>query len=273
MLKERPNILEEIFAHKRAEVERRRRELPLEVVRQESQSIPPPPDFLSALRRKSRPGDPRTPALIAEVKQRSPSRGLLAPHFDPLSLARTYAENGAAAVSVLTDSQYFGGHLDHLGRIATALPGLPLLRKDFICDPYQVYEARRAGASAILLIVAGLSTGQLQDLFTLACELGMLPLVEVHSPAELDVALRLEPPLIGINNRDLGDFTVRLETAIECLPLIPPGVRVVAESGIHTPQDVRRLAAAGVDAILVGEALVTAPDVAAKVRQLAGGEP
>jgi indole-3-glycerol phosphate synthase len=270
MLKERPNILVEIFAHKRAEVEERRRVLPLELVRQASQSTPPPPDFLAALRRSPRPGEPRTPALIAEVKMRSPSRGLLAPAFDPLALARTYAENGAAAVSVLTDQRYFGGRLEHLRQIAAALPGLPLLRKDFVCDPYQVYEARAAGASALLLIVAGLSTGQLQELFTLACELGMVPLVEIHSPAELEIALGLKPPLVGINNRDLGDFTVRLETTIECVPLVPPGVCVVAESGIHTPQDVRRLASAGVDAILVGEALVTAPDVGSMVRLLAG---
>lgn len=261
------SILDEIFAHKREEVAARKQVTPLANLRAEAERAAPPLDFVAALR----DGGPR-PALIAEVKRASPSRGVLAPHFDPVRLAGVYAANGAAAISVLTDARYFMGGIDHLRQIAGLTPRLPLLRKDFLCDPYQLYEARAAGADAVLLIVAGLDLALLRDLHALACALGMAALVEVHTAAELETALRCQPALVGVNNRDLRDFSVNLETARRLRALIPPGARVVAESGIHTPDDVARLADAGVDAVLVGEALVTAPDVAAKVRSLARTE-
>jgi indole-3-glycerol phosphate synthase len=208
------------------------------------------------------------PSLIAEVKKRSPSRGLLNLDFDPLRLARVFEENGAAAVSVLTDEKYFGGSLDHLSMLASRNPRRPLLRKDFLCDPYQVYESRAAGADAVLLIAAGLEPGLLHDLHDLACSLGMTPLVEIHSSTEIQAALGCQPVLLGINNRDLGNFTVQIGTTLKLVPILPPGLPVVAESGIHTRQDVSRLAEAGVHAVLVGEALAAAPDVAGKVREL-----
>lgn len=258
-------ILEEIFAYKRQEIERRKREKPLPVVCAEAEKARPTRDFIQALRRA-----PARPALIAEIKKASPSKGLLCRNFDPLALARVYTENGAAAISVLTDEKYFQGHLDFLRQIAAASPRLPLLRKDFLCDEYQVYEARAAGADAILLIVAGLERKTLLRLHALAQKLGMTPLVEVHTLEELHLALECDPVLIGINNRDLRDFSVSLETTFRLRPHIPDHICVVAESGIHSAKDARALTEAGVDAILVGEALVTADNVAAKARELAG---
>jgi indole-3-glycerol phosphate synthase len=265
------NVLQEIFTHKRQELTQRKRKHPLKAVVAAAQAAPPPLDFVDALLRKSASAPQSAfPALIAEVKRGSPSRGLLAPDFDPLRLARLYTDNGAAAISVLTDERYFGGHLDYLAQIAGLSPRPPLLRKDFICDPYQVYEARAAGADAILLIVAGLSAPQLAELHALAKSLGMAALVEVHTRQELNQALALEPTLIGINNRDLSDFSVNLEITLGLLPHVPKGVVVVSESGIRNRQDVERLGAAGVQAVLVGEALVTAEDKAARVRELSG---
>jgi len=266
------SILDEIFANKRQEVARQKQLEPLKGLQAQTEHLPPPLDFIEALGGRRR----QHPALIAEVKCASPSRGLLAPSFDPLSLARIFVENGATAISVLTDERYFKGHLDHLRQIAieinrSQLAGrqVPLLRKDFIFDPYQVYEARLAGADAILLIVAALEPATLLDLHALALQLGMAPLVEIHDRAELDVALDCGPLLLGINNRNLKDFTVDLQTTLNLRPLIPEAVCLVSESGIHTPDDISLLASAGVDAILVGEALVTAPDVPAQVRSLA----
>jgi len=264
------NILDEIFAYKRVEVAERMRARPLNQVRRDAELTPSPLDFVKALRFDLTGRRRTAPALIAEVKHASPSRGVLVENFDPLRLARIYQENGAAAISVLTDERYFQGCLEHLGAIAQLTPRLPLLRKDFTCDPYQVYEARAAGADAMLLITAYLDPVQLRDLQSLINELGMAALVEVHSRAELEAALPLHPALVGVNNRDLRDFTVRLETTLELRPLAPAEICLVAESGIHTPADVARLAQGGVDAILVGEALVRAPDTAAKVRSLAG---
>lgn len=258
-------ILEEIFTHKRREVERRKQEKPLSVLCAEVEKTAPTRDFVQALR-----DAPGKPALIAEIKKASPSKGLLCPNLDPLALARVYTENGAAAISVLTDEKYFQGHLDFLRQIAATSSRLPLLRKDFLCDEYQVYEARAAGADAILLIVAGLDRKMLLSLHALACALGMTPLVEIHSLEELRLALECQPTLIGINNRDLRDFSVSLETTLRLRPHIPDSVCVVAESGISSADDARVLAEAGIDAILVGEALVTANDVAAKVRELTG---
>jgi indole-3-glycerol phosphate synthase len=263
------NRLSEIFAHKRLEVAARKAELPLEDVRALAATTAPALDFVAALRSAPRP------ALIAEVKAASPSRGALATRggraFDPVALACAYAENGAAAISVLTDETYFRGSLDHLRAVRAALPRVPLLRKDFICDPYQVYEARAAGADAVLLIVAQLMSSEIRQFSALAKELGMAALVEVHSAEELAIALEAEAQFIGINNRDLRDFTVKIETAAHLSQAIPPALTVVGESGIFTREDVALLAQGrGVDAVLVGEALVTAPDVAAKARELSG---
>jgi indole-3-glycerol phosphate synthase len=210
--------------------------------------------------------------LIAEIKFASPSRGVLRTDIDAVQLASIYASNGAAALSVLTDSKFFHGSLATLARVREVC-GLPLLRKDFILSPAQVYETRACGADAILLIVAALPMdAELADVHALAIDLGLTPLVEVHTRAELDRALRLDPKVIGVNNRDLRTFAVSLDTTAALRPHIPPGITVVSESGIATPDDMARLAALDVDAALVGEALVTAPDIGAKVRELAVSE-
>ena len=264
-------ILDEIFAHKKIEVAAARAVKPLVAMRAAAESAPAPLDFISALMKKPVVAQRSpVPALIAEVKFASPSRGVLVANPDPVGLARVYAENGAAAISVLTDEQYFRGHIAYLSQIYAALPHIPLLRKDFILDPYQVYEARAACASAVLLIAAYLDTVLMADLHALILELGMAPLVEVHNRQELETTLKVKPFLIGVNNRDLRDFTVNLETCLALRRYVPPSIGFVAESGIHTPQDVRQLGAAGVNAMLIGEALVTAGDVGAKVRELAG---
>lgn len=270
-------ILDEIFAHKQAEVQQRKLSRPLSQLQDELHSAPAALDFVAALRRSAAGSQveskSRYPALIAEVKCASPSRGLLVKDFNPPRLARIYAENGAAAISVLTDERYFQGSLDHLRQIRALGLGLPLLRKDFICDPYQVYEARAAGADAVLLIAAYLDLSQLRDLYALALSLGLSVLVEVHDFTELEVALQVSPTLVGINNRDLRNFSVNLETTLGMRSHVPPEICLVAESGIHSPGDVERLAQVGVDAILVGEGLVTAADTAAQVRLLAGSKP
>jgi indole-3-glycerol phosphate synthase len=214
--------------------------------------------------------------LIAEVKRASPSRGVICPNLDPIKLARTYAQNGAAAISVLTDERYFGGSLEHLAAISQELERrgeegereIPVLRKDFIFDPYQVYESRAYGAAALLLIVAILSDSELAELLSLSYGLGMKCLVEVHNQTELERALVSGAKIIGINNRDLKTFAVDLETTKRLCPLIPKDRIVVSESGIRDRGDVQKLRQWGVDAMLVGEALVAAGDVAKKVREL-----
>ena len=262
------NILEKIFAHKRDEVALVKQVRPLKDVERDALNVPIPADFVAALRNPSC----AAPRLIAEVKHRSPSKGLLSKDFNPLRLARTYAENGAAAISVLTDEHFFGGSLDYLRQIAALGLNTPLLRKDFIFDPYQLLEGRASGASAALLIVAMLDDVLLKDLLRFAHDLGLAPLVEVHSRPELDRAMTAGATLIGINNRDLKTFKVSLDTTLDLCQHIPVEVTVVAESGIHTLDDVARLADAGVDAMLVGESIVVAEDVAAKVRELTNAE-
>jgi indole-3-glycerol phosphate synthase len=266
------NRLAEILAHKRVEISG----LDAGALRAAAEAAPLPGDFGAAVRRRD--GGPVR--LVAELKRASPSKGLLAPGLDPLAAARVYAENGAAAISVLTDQKFFQGSLEILRALhalgagpAAREVGVPLLRKDFILSPAQVYQSRAAGADALLLIAAALpDDGALASLHALALELGLAALVEVHSAAELERALRLGGlKLVGINNRDLATFQVSLEVSERLRPLIPPGVAVVAESGIFTAADVARLAAANFDAVLVGEALVTAPDMAARVRELSGG--
>jgi indole-3-glycerol phosphate synthase len=258
-------ILDEIFAYKRKEVSERKAQFPLSRLQEKAADATPGLDFLHTLR-----ASPSKPALIAEVKKGSPSKGVIAADLDPIEMARIYQQNGASAISVLTDRQYFMGDLAYLARIRKELPATPLLRKDFIFDPYQMYESRAAGADAVLLIVAGLDGTRLNDLLHLCQQLGMTALVEVHTLRELEVALNLRPKLIGINNRNLHDFSVDLKTTQRLRSQIPLDVCVVAESGIHSPEDVRQLAQAGADAILVGEALVSATNIPAQVRSLAG---
>jgi len=220
----------------------------------------PVPDLAPALR-----GDHIR--LIAEVKQASPSRGMLTSNFNPIRLAQTYAEGGAAAISVLTDASYFMGSIERLAAIKEAV-GLPLLRKDFIFDPYQVYESRAYGADALLLIATILSQGQLEELMSLSHSLRLRCLVEVHDEGEVEKAVLSDAEIIGINNRDLNTFSVDINTTRRLRPLVPEGKIVVSESGIRSRKDVEKLRKWGVDAVLVGEALVTASDVRAKMKEL-----
>ncbi len=264
-------ILDDIIKYKRTqELPRQMAMREAALVRAEAKLAPPPVDFVAALRAK------KSVALIAEIKKASPSKGLLRHNFDPLDLASIYAQNGAAAISVLTDAKYFQGRLEYLTQIRDHLAkpvGVDrpaLLRKDFIFHPYQVHEARAAGADALLLIAAVLKDEEMADLLALTHKLGMTALIEVHDRQELERALPLKPRLIGVNNRDLRDFSVDLNTCIELRQHAPAGICFVAESGIHTAADVERLSREGIDAILVGEALMKAKDVGGKVRELAG---
>lgn len=266
-----PNILDDIVAAKRRELARQREQESWSDLQSRIAGWPAPLDLAAALR--SCGGDDRdrrnTVRLIAEVKKASPSRGLLCPDFDPVRLARTYAANGAAAISVLTDA-HFQGEPAHLSAIKAsgATDAAPVLRKDFIFDPWQVYETRAMGADAFLLIVAILSPAQLAELLALGRELGMTALVEVHTPAETQTALDAGAAVIGINNRDLRTFKTDLAVTAELAPQIPRDRIIVSESGIFTPEHLQQLGGMGVNAVLVGEALVTAPDTAAKVREL-----
>ncbi len=208
-------------------------------------------------------------ALIAEIKRASPSRGPLNPNLDPAALAEAYAEAGAAAISCLTEKDFFQGSFDDL-RVARRAAAVPFLRKDFLFDPFQIYETRVLGADALLLIVRILDGTQLADLAGLAAELGLCPLVEVHTEDEAGRALDAKVPVIGINNRNLDTFEVSLETTERIRPMIPAAIPVVGESGIHGRRDVERLQHAGVNAILVGEELVTAADPGLKIKELLG---
>lgn len=221
-------------------------------------SAPPIRNFAVALRRP-------TMALIAEVKKASPSKGVLIADFDPLQLAHLYEDHGAAAISVLTDETYFQGHLDYLAAISRAV-SLPTLRKDFVIDAYQILEARAAGASAVLLIVAALDDGLLRDLREQIEDMGMTALVEVHNEVELERALAAGSSVIGVNNRDLKTFDVDVEITARIARLIPPSVTLVAESGLKSGDDVRRMGQFGAHAVLIGEGIVTHPDRAEAVR-------
>ena len=259
------SILDTIVRDKRDEVARRKTATPRASLERACTPLDPTRDFESALR-----PSPGGVALIAEVKKASPSRGTLVPDrpWDPVGLARTYADNGAAAISVLTDEKYFQGRLELLADIRAAVR-VPLLRKDFTIDDYQLWESRAAGADAILLIIAILEPTLVRDLLAAAKGLGLGALVEAHTAAEVDVALGAGATIVGINNRDLRTFETRLDTTLALLPAIPPGVTVVSESGFAGADDVRRIVAAGAHAVLVGEGLVRAEDTARKVRELA----
>ena len=207
--------------------------------------------------------------VIAEIKKASPSKGVLREHFQPAAIAASYAAHGAACLSVLTDVQFFQGSHDHL-RQARAACALPVLRKDFVVDPYQIISARAMGADCILLIVAALEPSRLADLEACAFELGMDVLVEVHDAKELEVALDMDTSLLGINNRNLRTFETNLQNTLDLLPRIPAGKRVVTESGIMTPEDVQRMRSNGVHAFLVGEAFMRAPEPGLELARLMG---
>jgi len=255
-------ILDRIVSHNLLGLEDKKRRLPVVELQRLASEQPPALDLASALR-----GDGIQ--LVAEVKKASPSRGVIRQDFDPVEIAKIYAGNGAAAVSVLTEARYFQGSLDHLKDIRKALPDkLPLLRKDFIVDPYQIYESRAYGADSLLLIVAILELEKLQVLLRISHELNMSCLVEVHNEAEVEIALKSQAKIIGINNRDLNTFGVDIATTERLRPLIPPDRIVVSESGIKERTDIEKLRQLGINAVLIGESLMSAPDIAARMREL-----
>ena len=258
-------ILDEILDAKRAELARHKRDTPLGELETRARRAPFPLNLSGALW-----GD--RVRLIAEVKKASPSKGVLAEHYDPAALAVRYAENGAAAISVLTEVDHFQGSLEHLQAVKQAVGpmAVPVLRKDFLFDPYQIVEARAYGADAALLIVAALDPELLRELLSVTQRYWLQALVEVHSEEELEVALNAGAEIIGVNHRDLKTFAVDTSLSLRLRPLIPPSRLVVAESGLSSAADVLPLKRAGVNGILVGEALMTSPDPAAKVRELAG---
>lgn len=253
-------ILDEIVRARRADVAEAKRAVPAEELRRRPLFAEPRRGFAAALRG-------RAPAVIAEVKKASPSKGLIRDDFDPVAIARACESGGAAAISVLTEERHFQGKLEHLAAIRAAV-AVPLLRKDFLFDPYQVVEARAWGADAILLIVASLDDGLLRELLAEAAGHELDALVEVHTRAELDRAAAAGATLVGVNNRDLHTFVTTLATAEQLRSHIPAGATAVAESGIDTPADIARLRRAGYDCFLIGESLMRAPDPGAKLREL-----
>ena len=257
-------ILDDILAHKREEILAAKQRVPLEELERRVRGRRASRGFRAALAASN-----TRPALIAELKRKSPSRGMLRERFDPVRLAQELQEAGASALSVLTDERFFGGSLEFLRDVAQ-FTEIPVLRKDFIIDAYQIYEAAFHQADAVLLIVQVLTDAQLAHFVTLASQFGMDALVEVHSEADLERALKADAHLIGINHRDLTTFTMHPDTTQRLVPRIPAGRVIVAESGVQGRDDIARLAGLGVHAVLVGEALMTAPDVAAKVRELLG---
>jgi len=257
-------ILDEILETKREEVAASKRALASEVLRARAEAMPRAPlGFRRALCEDARP------RIIAEIKRRSPSKGEIRPDFDPVVCARAYAFGGAAALSVLTDEHYFGGHLAFLGEVRAAV-SLPILRKDFMIDPYQIDEARVAGADAVLLIVAALRPEELGALYAYARERGLDVVTEVHDEAELEIALAVGVDLVGINNRNLKTFHTDLATSERLLSQIPEDVVTVSESGIETYAQIERLEASGADAFLVGEALMRQPDLREALATLRG---
>ncbi|MDH4451392.1 MAG: indole-3-glycerol phosphate synthase TrpC [Rhodoferax sp.] len=250
------DILEKIVAVKRQEVAAAKNRRSLQVVRADAESRVLTRDFAGAMRAKIASGKP---AVIAEIKKASPSKGVIRADFIPADIAQSYAEHGAACLSVLTDVQFFQGEVDYLKQ-ARASCQLPVLRKDFMVDSYQIYESRSMGADAILLIAACLDDAQMKDLEAIAMGLDMAVLVEVHDQAELERALKLKTPLLGINNRNLKTFEVTIDTTLSLRALVPTDKLLVTESGIHTREDVLRMGAAGVNAFLVGEAFMRSPE-------------
>ena len=258
------DILATILARKAEEVRERSAALPLRELAARCEGLPPTRGFADAVQAKISAGQA---AVIAEVKKASPSKGLIRPDFDPAQIARSYERGGAACLSVLTDVDFFQGHDEYL-RQARAACALPVLRKDFVVDAWQVYEARALGADCILLIVAALGDAALAELSNLAMDLGMDVRVEVHDLDELERALQVAAPLVGVNNRNLRSFEVSLDTTLELRAAVPPDRILVTESGIATREDVARMRAAGVDAFLVGESFMRAPEPGEELRRL-----
>ena len=256
-------ILDTIIAHKQKELQIEQEQVPLATLKSKLANLPPTKDFRCAIAQSGNIN------LIAEVKKKSPSKGVIREDFDPIQIAETYAKNGAAAISVLTDVRFFDGRLDYLSSIRQVVD-VPLLRKDFTIDPYHIYQARVAGADAILLIVAALTKDQLREFMDIAESLSLASLVEVHTDTELEIALDVGAEIIGINNRDLRTFHTDLATTFSLREFLPTGKVVVSESGIYTRADVESLREAGVDAILVGESLMRSPDIGEQVRKLIG---
>jgi len=257
-------ILQKIVENKREELMRQKEILPLADLRQMLADQPPTLDFTGAIRG-------RGSAVIAEVKHRSPSKGLIREDFDPVAIAGIYEKNGASAISILTERKFFGGSAAYVPRIRKAL-NLPLLRKDFIIDTYQISETRVLGADALLLIARILEQGQLREFLGLASELGLAALVEVHDETDLEKAISSGARIVGINNRDLETFRTDLETSIRLARRIPKGVTVVSESGISNRGDIERLMGAGIHAFLIGESLMREKDIGRKLRELLGKE-
>lgn len=268
MSSEKTDVLVQICDDTRAECARRKEDFPIEVLKQKIAGQTPPRGFARTLMDHV---NLHRVALIAEVKKASPSGGLIREEFDPVALAEAYVEGGATCLSVLTDRKYFLGEAEHLMAVRAAV-SVPILRKDFILEPWQVYESRAMGADCILLIMAALSDDQARELEELARALDMDVLAEVHDEAELQRALGLQTPLIGINNRNLKTLKTDLQTSITLAPQVPPERFLVAESGIRTAEDVKRLVDAGLQCYLVGESLLRQPDVAQAVRDLIGPE-
>ncbi len=260
------DILNEIVAVKHTEVAAAQDRRPLKAVRADAESRVLTRDFEAALRQRiSASGS----AVIAEIKKASPSRGVIRDVFEPADIAQSYAEHGAACLSVLTDPSFFQGRADYLKQARASCP-LPVLRKDFMVDPYQIYESRAMGADAVLLIAACLDDAQLRDFEAIARDLFMAVLVEVHDAAELDRALALKTPLVGINNRNLRSFEVSLDTTLDLVSRVPHDRLLITESGIHARSDVQRMLLAGVRGFLVGEAFMRAPDPGVALAQLFG---
>jgi indole-3-glycerol phosphate synthase len=266
MARDTPDILKKILARKAEEISARCERVDLRALGERIEGMAPPRPFAAALR--TRIADGRS-AVIAEVKRASPSRGILREHFEPAAIARDYEAGGAAALSVLTDRDFFQGADEHLQE-ARAACALPVLRKDFTIDAYQVYEARALGADCILLIVAALGDASINELAGLAAHLDMDVLVEVHDAEELERVLHLDGPLLGINSRNLRTFETNLDTIVDLLGSIPDDRLVIAESGIHTPEDVRRMRDNGVHAFLVGEAFMRAEHPGERLAALFG---
>jgi indole-3-glycerol phosphate synthase len=255
-------ILDDIIEVKRREVAKGKEKTPLSAQESAAAGMPPTRDFRAALSGEGT-------AIIAEVKRRSPSRGVIRSDFDPAGIARAYEENGAAAVSVLTDETFFGGTNGDLAAVKDAI-SLPVLRKEFIIDPWQIYEARAIGADAILLIAAILDELELREYREIAASLGLASLVEVHDRKEMEQALRAGAKIVGINNRDLKTFQTDIGTALGLAPLIPADRIVVGESGIRSRRDIEILMGAGIRAFLIGEALVGAPDIGVALKEFLG---